>query len=49
MLDELYVHVVPVILGRGERLFENVGDPVLEPVKVIASPTVTHIKYRIVR
>jgi len=49
MLDELYVHVVPIILGRGERLFENVGDPVLEPVKVIASPTVTHIKYRIVR
>ena len=49
MLDELYVHIVPIILGRGERLFENVGDPVLEPVKVIASPTVTHIKYRIVR
>ena len=49
MLDELYVHIVPIILGSGERLFENVGDPVLEPVKVIASPTVTHIKYRIVR
>ena len=49
MLDELYVHIVPIILGRGERLFDNVGDPVLEPVKVIASPTVTHIKYRIVR
>ena len=49
MLDELYLHVVPIILGAGERLFENVGDPVLEPVKVIASPTVTHIKYRIVR
>ena len=49
MLDELYLHVVPIILGAGERLFENVGDPVLEPVKVIASPTVTHIKYRVVR
>ncbi len=49
MLDELYLHIVPVILGAGERLLENVGDPSLEPLKVIASPTVTHVKYRIVR
>jgi len=48
-LDELYLHVAPVILGAGERLLEGVGDPVLEPVKVVASPAVTHIKYRIVR
>jgi dihydrofolate reductase len=48
-LDELYLHIVPVVLGRGERLLEDVGDPVLEPVKVVASPAVTHIKYRIVR
>jgi dihydrofolate reductase len=49
MLDELYLHVVPVVLGAGERLLENVGDPVLQPVKVVASPEVTHIKYRVVR
>ena len=49
MLDELYLHIVPVILGTGERLLQNVGDPILEPVKVVASPAVTHIKYRIVR
>jgi dihydrofolate reductase len=48
-LDELYLHIVPVILGAGERLLENVGDPVLEPVKVVASQAVTHIKYRVVR
>lgn len=48
-LDELYLHIVPVILGAGERLLENVGDPVLEPVKVVASPAVTHIKYRVKR
>ena len=35
-LDELYFHIVPIILGAGERLSEDVGDPVLEPVKVIA-------------
>jgi dihydrofolate reductase len=48
-LDELYLHIVPVVLGAGERLLEDVGHPVLEPVKVIASPGVTHIKYRVAR
>jgi dihydrofolate reductase len=46
-LDELYLHIVPVILGGGERLLQNVGDPVLRPVKVVASPAVTHAKYRV--
>ncbi|MFC4492912.1 dihydrofolate reductase family protein [Streptomyces ovatisporus] len=48
LLDELHLHLVPVVLGGGERLLENVQDPVLEPVSVTASPTVTHIKYRVV-
>src|SRR3954452_12370913 len=38
LLDELHLHIVPVLLGGGERLLENVGDPVLEPVEVVASP-----------
>jgi dihydrofolate reductase len=49
LLDELYLHIVPVLLGAGERLLENVGDPPLEPIKVVASPAVTHVKYRVVR
>ena len=49
LLDELYLHIVPVLLRGGERLLEDVGDPTLEPVKVVASPAVTHIKYRVVR
>jgi hypothetical protein len=28
-------------------LLENVGDPSLEPVEVIASPAVTHIRYQV--
>ena len=48
-LDELYLHIVPILLGSGERLLDDVGDPVLEPVEVVASPAVTHIKYRIVK
>jgi dihydrofolate reductase len=47
LLDELYLHIVPVVLGSGERLFENVNDPTLEPVDVIASPAVTHVRYRV--
>jgi dihydrofolate reductase len=47
LLDELYLHIAPVVLGAGERLLDNVGDPTLEPVKVVASPGVTHIKYRV--
>jgi dihydrofolate reductase len=48
LLDELYLHIVPIVLGAGERLLEDVGDPTLEPVKVVASPAVTHVKYRVV-
>ena len=47
LLDELYLHIVPVVLGAGERLLENVGDLSMEPIKVVASPAVTHVKYRI--
>jgi dihydrofolate reductase len=49
ILDELYLHIVPVILGAGERLLEDIGDPTLQPVSVTASPTVTHVRYRVVR
>jgi dihydrofolate reductase len=47
LLDELTLDIVPVVLGAGERLLEDVGDPALEPVNVVASPGVTHITYRI--
>jgi dihydrofolate reductase len=49
LLDELYLHIVPVLLGGGERLLEDVGDPTLEPVEVVASPTVTHVRFRVAR
>jgi dihydrofolate reductase len=48
LLDELYLHIVPVVLGSGERLLQDVGDPTLEVVKVVDSPKVTHVKYRVV-
>jgi dihydrofolate reductase len=48
VIDELQVHIAPVLLGAGERLFEGVPDTVrLEPVQVRGTPAVTHIKYRV--
>ena len=49
LLDELHLHVEPITLGAGERLLEDVGGLTLEPVKVVASPGVTHLKYRVLR
>ncbi|HTP23980.1 MAG TPA: dihydrofolate reductase family protein [Solirubrobacteraceae bacterium] len=47
LLDQLFLHIVPIVLGAGERLLENVGDPTLEPIEVVASPAVTHVRYRV--
>jgi dihydrofolate reductase len=48
-VDELVLDLVPVLLGRGERLFDGVADPGLEPVEVLASPFATHLRYRVTR
>jgi dihydrofolate reductase len=48
LLDQLHLHIVPVVLGGGERLLVDVGDPTLEPIEVALSPAVTHVKYRVV-
>lgn len=49
LLDELEPHVVPVLLGGGARLFDNVGDAdvLLEQVRAIEAPGVAHLKYRL--
>ena len=49
LLDELYLHIVPIVLGAGERLLDGVGDPKLEPIEVVHSPAVTHLRYRLSR
>jgi dihydrofolate reductase len=49
LLDELYVHLVPLVLGAGERPLDGVGDQTLEQVSVVVSPTVTHLKYLVRR
>lgn len=49
-LDELLLHVSPVVLGSGERLLDGLDPlPTLEQVAVVPSTTVTHITYRVER
>jgi dihydrofolate reductase len=51
LLDELQIHLSPVFLRDGARLFDNLGDEQveLEGTRVIESPTVTHLRFRVVK
>jgi dihydrofolate reductase len=50
LLEELEIHLVPVLLGSGTRLFDGAGtDPRLELVRVVDAPDVTHLKYAVSR
>jgi dihydrofolate reductase len=46
LIDELHLVVVPILLGRGERLFNNLGDgpPGYECVEFVSSPSVAHVR-----
>jgi len=48
-IDELRLHVVPVVIGAGERLFDGVGGLTLERLDVSTTNLVTHMSYRVVR
>jgi len=49
LLDELELHIVPVLLGGGARLFDDLGDArvELEQVRAVEAPGVTHVTYRV--
>lgn len=51
LLDELEIHVVPLLLGAGERLLDRL-DPrnaKLDLVRSLGGPGVTHLKYRVIK
>jgi dihydrofolate reductase len=49
LLDEIQVHVIPLFLGAGVRLFDELNPATLEIIRVVDSPGVTHLKYSVVR
>ncbi len=51
VLDEIQIHLVPILLGGGRRLFDGVSPEhvELEPIRVVAGEGVTHLRYRVRR
>jgi dihydrofolate reductase len=48
LVDDLELHIVPLVLGGGARLFDGLGpDLKLEQVRAIEAPGVTHLKYHV--
>jgi dihydrofolate reductase len=49
LLDELWLHIAPVTIGEGARLFEHVPGLQLDPLEISGTPLVTHIRYRVLK
>jgi dihydrofolate reductase len=51
LVDELNISLVPVLLGSGERLLDNLDGAAieLEQVSAVDAPGVAHLRYRVVR
>jgi dihydrofolate reductase len=51
LIDEMQIHLVPVLLGDGARLFDNLGgaEVALECTGTVEAPGVTHLTYHVVR
>jgi dihydrofolate reductase len=51
LLEEIQVHLAPLLLGDGVRLFDDLGasPPALGVTRVIESPAVTHVRYSVMK
>lgn len=47
VLDEIEIHLIPVVLGSGRPLFGDLDRLELEIARVVDAPGVTHIRYRV--
>ena len=49
LVDSVHLHIAPVVLGAGTRLFDNLTDPIeLDRTDVVESQSATHLRYHIV-
>jgi dihydrofolate reductase len=50
IVDEMRIHIAPVLLGAGTRLFDNISvqQIKLETIGLIESPLATHLRFRII-
>jgi dihydrofolate reductase len=48
-IDEFELHIAPILLGDGERIFEDIEDLKLEQMRAVEAPGVTHIEYRVIK
>lgn len=49
LVDELWLHIAPVTIGAGTRLFEGVPNLTLEPIEVSGTSVITHIRYNVLK
>jgi dihydrofolate reductase len=49
LIDELWIHILPVTIGGGTRLFDGVPPLSLEPIEVSGNSLVTHIRYKVIK
>jgi dihydrofolate reductase len=51
LLDEIHIHLIPVLLGGGVRLLDHLGpEPIeLECFQIVDAPGVTHLSYRVLK
>ena len=51
LVDEISIHLVPVLFGDGTRMFEGLegGHLQLEPIDVVDTPSATHLRFRVIK
>jgi dihydrofolate reductase len=51
LVDEVQVHLIPIMLGAGVRMWDDIGGKPIEfeRTAVVATPQATHLRYRILR
>ena len=51
LIDEIHIHIVPLLFGAGTRMFDHIGSETIElrTPEIIASPKVTHLRYQVVK